>query len=81
MSSYVNYGYDNKSFNINGKQVLLQDNKIKNIFRIDERNLVLCKDLNLRLSTIYHLDTTYLEDLRSLNIFSTNINSINTTKL
>ena len=67
----VNYGH-NACGTINltdGTSVSFSSSALKNVSRIDERNLVFCKYLDLGNSTITHLDTAYLTSLRILVLY------------
>ena len=57
----------------NATQVKFNENKLSVLKRIDERNLIYCKYLNLGYSSIMHLETTYLEALVVLILTNCNI--------
>ena len=62
----VSYGYPHDLTLPNGTVITFESNALKNFKRVDERNLIFCKHLNLEQCSVNILDTVHLRGLRVL---------------
>ena len=70
----VSYGSrDSECKLADGTRYSFAENTLKNVTRIDERNLVGTKFLNLDYSSVMQLDTSTLKQLRVLRLNNTGI--------